>query len=312
MQRLPEHARSAVMFGVVAGFIIGALYVAIELLSDLTIRKSVYAQWPWLRGGYGAPTTMAVADTDINRNALVVALMLWPTLAAGRWIRPEWLRRIAIVSVIVLACTAVSLSSSQSAILTLVVGTLAAALSYFSPRHALRLVAVCWVITVVSVVPLVQGIAALGYQHDMRIPFSVRDRIAIWGHTASLVKQAPFFGAGLYAGRARDEMNPATRDPITSIGATTGRHAHNFYLQTWFELGGVGAALLLATGLALLATVRKLTPDSQRAPLTVFAAGAASIATSFGLEQLWLHATLMITACLIILAAPRAGAHEVA
>jgi O-antigen ligase len=300
------------MFGVVAGFIIGALYVAIELLSDLTIRKSVYAQWPWLRGGYGAPTTMAVADTDINRNALVVALMLWPTLAAGRSLRPEWLRRIAIVSVIVLACTAVSLSSSQSAILTLVVGTLAAALSYFSPRHALRLVAVCWVITVVSVVPLVQGIAALGYQHDMRIPFSVRDRIAIWGHTASLVKQAPLFGAGLYAGRARDETIPATRDPITSIGETTGRHAHNFYLQTWFELGGVGAALLLATGLALLATVRKLTPEIQRAPLTVFAAGAASIATSFGLEQLWLHATLMITACLIILAAPRAGAHEVA
>jgi O-antigen ligase len=64
-------------------------------------------------------------------------------------------------------------------------------------------------------------------------------------------------------------------------------HSHSVYLQTWFELGLVGAALLTLLGLSVLQAIRALPPSLQPYAYATFASAAIMAASSYGLWQIW-------------------------
>jgi O-antigen ligase len=59
------------------------------------------------------------------------------------------------------------------------------------------------------------------------------------------------------------------------------------YLQTWFELGLIGATLLTLLGLAVLQAIGTLGPQLQPYAYATFASAALTAASSYGMWQIW-------------------------
>ena len=59
---------------------------------------------------------------------------------------------------------------------------------------------------------------------------------------------------------------------------TTGPHSHSLFLQVWYELGLVGAALAALAGAATALRTTSLSPEVQPFAAATFAAYGASVA----------------------------------
>ena len=68
----------------------------------------------------------------------------------------------------------------------------------------------------------------------------------------------------------------------------TGQHAHNFFLQTWYELGVVGAILFAVAGVVLILRISHLPLEAQSFAAALFATVATSSAFAWSLWQTWL------------------------
>jgi O-antigen ligase len=91
----------------------------------------------------------------------------------------------------------------------------------------------------------------------------------------------------------------------------TGPHAHNVYLQTWYELGAIGAVLFMALGLGVLRSIAHVPTTLLPYALASFAAASIVGAFSWGMWQAWFMAGFGIAAVLTVtsleLAARRTG-----
>jgi O-antigen ligase len=116
---------------------------------------------------------------------------------------------------------------------------------------------------------------------------SARIRIKVWNEIAHLVAKAPFLGVGA---DMTHEIQPAMLEipnaaaPVL-IGAGIA-HPHNVYLQVWYELGFVGAALMTAFGLLVLHQIRGM-GAARPYGYALFTTAAAAISFSYNLWQIW-------------------------
>jgi O-antigen ligase len=85
------------------------------------------------------------------------------------------------------------------------------------------------------------------------------------------------------------------------LARTLSIHSHCIYLQTWFELGAVGALLLTAFGLSVIAAIGRLAPRTQPYAYATFASSAAMAAVSYGMWQAWFITSFALTAVLCVL-----------
>ncbi len=135
----------------------------------------------------------------------------------------------------------------------------------------------------------------------------------IWvtGRVRTVVLEAPIFGHGT---RSMYEIN--REDKLAGRGANVvgmqaiPPHAHNIYVQTWFELGAFGA---LVAAMAASSSCRQ--HGAIRRQIYPYLAGAAAngmmqIFPSFELWQIWYLNTLafavVLTACAARLSATEA------
>jgi O-antigen ligase len=81
------------------------------------------------------------------------------------------------------------------------------------------------------------------------------------------------------------------------------RHPHNIFLQTWLELGAIGAILLLGVGLTGLWAIRAWPPILETSGYTLFAVCCAIGVSGFDLWQTWLLAALALAWTAMLLAA---------
>jgi O-antigen ligase len=91
--------------------------------------------------------------------------------------------------------------------------------------------------------------------------------------------------------------------PDERFRRTLSTHSHSIYLQTWFELGLIGATLLTLLGLAILQAIRALEVSLQRYAYATFASAAIMAASSYGMWQIWFIATFGLCAVLFVLGA---------
>jgi O-antigen ligase len=185
-----------------------------------------------------------------------------------------------------------------------------------------------WVIATIFAVPLSSMPYALGWQHwfspqeagqtysstveriYMESYASVVERIYIWKFTADKIYERPITGIGIRSTREvhgnarsaqRREGKDGTRRRVDFLHS--GWHPHNIFLQTWFELGAVGAGLLLAFGLATLWQIRHLPPLLEGAAYALFAACCVIGLSGFDLWQTWLMASLGLAWTAVLLTA---------
>jgi len=117
------------------------------------------------------------------------------------------------------------------------------------------------------------------------------------------VPKAPLLGVGIESGKVRDARAQHQQPPDHEYPRRTGTHSHNVYVQTWYELGGIGAVLLCALGLSILVAIRRLSDSRQSFALATFVTAAAMAAFSWGMWQPWFMASFGASAVLFMIAA---------
>jgi hypothetical protein len=307
--RLDDRSLGRIGNGLVIGFIAGSAFLLFEVASEQWLKRTLIAIVPALRP---APkhivvtdgTVTAVADYALNRNFAILVLVLWPVLLFVRH-RLEgarsWLAAAALLGV---SAAGVFMSAHETSMLALLFSSATFAGMALAPRVMRPLVIAGWVAATLLVVPLAMAAYAHGLHQAKWIPETGRNRIILWNVTVEDGSEAPVLGTGVASTKALDdeEAPKAKTLPGHTYPQKTGRHAHNIFLQTWYELGGIGAVLLLVTGLVALNLARRLPASIEPYAVATFVAATLIGASSWGMWQTWFMAAFGVAAMTLALA----------
>lgn len=307
--------------GLAAGLLIafGAslVYLLIEEVSGHRIKSWVFNVIPALR----PHPRHLMADGDIvqgvhayysNRSVAVMVLLTFPALLLLMRLVPS--RRIAIAAGLGLAAVVavVALQSAHaSSRLALAGGLATVALAMLVPRRAVWVAIAVWLALWILVLPTSKALYTAGLHLDERIPYSFRARIILWNYTADQIPNRPLLGVGVDGTKPLDQAREKTWEtrPGHVYPQRTAEHAHNIYLQLWYELGLIGVLLVAGAGVALINGVRQR-PSSPLVFATMMAT-ALLLATSWGLWQPWLLGAIAVSSILLVVGQARELTHAV-
>ena len=298
----------------IAGLSAGLVFILAELLTDRALTRFLYNTLPFTRPG---PKNLVLSDGqvtrisafELDRNVAVLLLLLWPGLIAMRKLTAKvWPALVAAA-----AAAAILLSTHETSKIALGVSALTFLLAWAWPTFARRGAAAAWLLAFVLAVPLASSAYQASLHQTEWLPFSARARIVLWGYTAEKIPETPLLGIGIGSTRELDAQ--LKNDPNAVVIADTvkpgrafvwgkGPHAHNGFLQAWYELGAVGAALLLAAGLGVLWSIGRLPAAAQPFVLAQFAAYLVIAAFAWGIWQSWLMALTGLAPIYAVIAAP--------
>ena len=299
--------------GVWAAYLAALLYLAIEIATGQGIKLWIFnliglSQADLSHPGYFAWSgnrLVAISDEDLKRNMAPVTLFLWSAVlcALGSFTRERG-RALAIVMVVV-AGAVVALATHGTSKLAFAGALIVFAAAWRAPRLTGRLVVLGWVIACVAVLPAALIAHRIDLHNATWLEPSTRHRIIIWNYTAEQVLKAPWLGVGAHTTYVLGPQLEQTlkTPPDEQFRRTLSTHSHSVYLQTWFELGLVGATLLTLLGLAILQAIRALAVPLQRYAYATFASAAIMAASSYGMWQIWFIAMFGLCAALFALGA---------
>jgi O-antigen ligase len=296
-------AGRAMAIGLYAAMATVGAVICIEALSGQWLRRQLMVLAPALRPD---PRHMEVREGLVtfmhpyllNRNIAMLTLFLWPTLLCAMGLASQRRQRQWLLAGLAPACAAILAAHHATSKIALIGSGVAFGALLLAPAIAKRAIAGAWIVAIALVVPL----ATAAFQNDLHLaswmPRTAQHRIVIWGHTSQLIAKAPILGAGIHTARALHDPNDydAPRAAGSEFQLTTGLHSHNGYLQTWYEAGAVGAALLLAFGLLVLRSLAAAPPGAQPYLYGSFVACALMGGSSFSLWQPWFMAALGLAA----------------
>jgi O-antigen ligase len=287
-----DHNRTLIQAALV-GLLLGIAILLIELSMDTPLMRFVHNNIISLIN----PTRSKAVVVDgavtrfyeflLNRNVVSIVMLLIPSLLFAVALGGP-ATRIALPAALMIATAAcVPLSDSGTSLLALLVASIVFVLGWLSLRVTRHIIVGGFAVVTILAVPLVSLPFTLNLQAAPQFSLnrnpSFYDRIYIWQFTAQQVKQQPVIGIGVRSARTLSEDRRERRRPPKAPHA--GWHPHNIFLQTWLELGAVGAGLLLTLGCAALWQLRRLPPPLERAGYALFATCGAVGSTAFDLWQ---------------------------
>lgn len=310
-----------------AGLLLGAVFLLIEISFDEPIMRFVNNHIVQVFNAVPKKATVVngevteVTPSVLNRNVTSLVFLLVPGLLFTLAL-PASRRRTGLVALLALTAISVLMSQSGTSVMAFFVGAIVLGLAALSLKSTRILLAAGWTIATLLAVPLGALPYDLGWQNWKWLPpESVAARFYIWKYTADKVSERPLTGIGIRGTRSLHVDIPI--DPKkgrqTPYALRPGRHAHNIFLQTWLELGAIGAVLLLGVGLAGLWEIRTWPATLQTSACALFAVCCAIGVTGFDLWQTWLLASLALAWASMLLAArlpalielPAAGASPI-
>ena len=249
-----------------------------------------------------------IAPGELNAMIAVMLLALWPALLCILTRLGDRNRYLAAGALFVAATAAIFLSNHDSSKVGIVASLVVFALATPWPGAARKALWLVWCLAFALVVPL----ATSAYKADLHkseyLPMSAQARVTLWAYTAKHVRDAPILGIGGSSTRKIDQ-SPDNRKKqwkkklkTEGFGWRAGAHAHNVFLQTWYELGTVGVILFVVTGSAVILSLGRLPDDTQRFALAQVAAYFAIIAFAWGMWQAWLMALTGLAGLYVALA----------
>lgn len=248
-----------------------------------------------------------IAAFVLNRNVTSLVLLLMAGLLFTATLVTTTARRVSLVALVGATAIAVLISQSGTSVVAFLLGGFVLALAALSLAATRNLLMVGWTVATLLAVPLGALPYELGWHHWTWLPpESVAARFYIWKYVADRVPEHPIGGIGVRGTRALHIVIPTDAgDPSHAEYALRGRaarHPHNIFLQTWFELGAIGAVLLLVLGLAALWQIRLLPLSLEGSGYTLFAVSSMIGLSGFDLWQTWLLAALAFAWAGILLA----------
>ena len=310
-RRMPEARRRRFFRSIPIGAGIGLAFLLVEFATDHAMTIKALQVFPGVIGERGKGLVFAdgvvvgVNDIYINRNVAGM-VFLAPPLMLTSWLwAPVWLRSYILVFLALAIAISVFASVNETAKLALVSSGLVFVLAWRWPKLVARGLSLCLVLLVLLAVPLGRLPYAVGLHEASWLPHSARARVYIWDYTAEAVFQAPILGVGAQSSRFLDRRiaKPGATPAERQYNRRPGWHTHNIYLQTWFELGAVGALLLLAFALTVLQAVKGLAVEVQPAAYALAATVFVSMGTGWGMWQAWFLGALVIAIIAIAIAA---------
>jgi O-antigen ligase len=236
----------------------------------------------------------------LNRNAAALALCLWPMLLMTTRSFPK--SKPLFFGMAALAAVTVMVSDHETSKLALAGGAVAFAVSRFSLSAGRALLIAGWTAATMLVVPL----SALAYSQQMYqaswLPETARHRVIIWSYVAEQVARAPILGVGVNSTRplSAKALEDAEVAPGSKYLRITTSHSHNVYLQAWYETGAVGATMLFAWGLLVIASLKAAPAGARPFAYATFATAALVAGSSFSLWAMWLMAAFALAALLTV------------
>ncbi|MDX2156550.1 MAG: O-antigen ligase family protein [Hyphomicrobiaceae bacterium] len=294
---LGEEAARRLWHAVIIAVGIAAAFLAVEAAFGQPIKRAVSTLLPFLRPPakhvmMEAGRVVHIGHYVLNRNVALLCLMLWPALLMARAALKPSAARVVMAGLLGLTAIAVLSSEHETSMLALVAGCLVFAGMWALPGIVRWLVVAGWVTATLLIVPLAASAYSNGLYQAQWMPKTARNRIVLWGVTASKVRETPLLGVGLGSTKSLDQeaADSAAWPKDHPYPLRTGRHSHNIYMQTWYELGAVGAALLLALGLALQYGLSRLSVQIQPYAYASLVTAALVAAFSWGMWQPWFMA----------------------
>ena len=276
--------------------IFGVLYLGFEIATGQWLKLHLYRALeipqPWLRPhvnfSWRNGQLMSIAASDLTRNITPLTMLLWASLlVAQRVIGTAWARKFSIVLFLVTSLVVMKSEHETSKIALIWSSLIFAIAIWWSTVWSDRLLKAAWVFCCLAVIPATLALYKLDLHNSPSLQKSLRHRIIIWNHTSEETMKSPIIGIG--AGMMY-QLDPGSEKLELSPGEQFSHvvpHAHNVYLQTWFELGAIGAAILTLFGLAVIERIRLLTPVAVPYAQAGLGAAMALAAASYGVWQPW-------------------------
>lgn len=304
--RIPRPLAYHVAEGLWLGLAIGAVYLAIEILSNQAIRIFFYKFFemtisplrPPTQFTWDGSTLVGISPADLTRSIAPIPPLLWASLLALRTTAPFGQARLWSWLLFGLCVFVVAISAHETSKIAIVVGASIFAVSRWRAAVSDRALKLFWVLACLVVVPATLALHRIDAQSQIDLQYSLRHRIVIWNHTAEQALKVPIIGIGAkmmyYRHREWTELDEVTvRNQTFDVRSP---HAHNIYLQTWLKLGVVGATLLTLTGLAIIERLGKLhqtaVPYAHASFVSLMVLGAGS----YGMWQAWFIAMFALSA----------------
>jgi O-antigen ligase len=296
-----EQQLSSVAIAFAAGAILGALFVIFELLSDGALTRTVMNSMTVLKVNpkhfqlsQGHITKMNLSV--LNHNVAIVMLNLWPGLLALRTVARGTCR--VILTGLFLCAVTVSavISEHQSSQVALIASLPVFWFAWRWRKPAIRALAIVWCAAFVLVLPANFLAYKAGLHMAPWLPDSFRARVIIWEYTAERVLDHPWFGIGANCTHVLKEPRGVSESPKGFVfPRTTGWHAHNLFLQTWYELGVIGVILIAAAGAVVVTRMTLLPVESQPFAVASFTVFMGIAAFAWGMWQEWLMCAVALS-----------------
>ncbi len=283
-------------FAFALGAFLGGLFMLSELLTEGAITRGYAEALAWLRPGEtimhmkvvdGRVTKMNVSQ--LNQSIAIVMFNLWSGLLVLQTLEDRMRRVVASLLFALAIGVPVVLSDHQSSQMALLWSIPAFFLARLWPKTLFRAFAVIWCLGFILVMPL----SFLSYNAELHLatwmPSSFRARIIIWEYTSERVLEHPWLGIG--ARSTRDERKPEdlSDKPKGFVHARdTALHAHDVFLQSWYELGLIGVILIAMAGATIALRMSLLPFEVQPFAAAIFASFLGIASFAWGMWQTWL------------------------
>jgi O-antigen ligase len=311
---LDERQLRLAALGFAAGAALGAVYLLIEMLTDSAITRAAMNAIPAFRPdkvkhvqiGHGGDI-QKISLSELNQNVTIVMLSLWPALSVWALIANGPRRMLFLSLFFVVTVLAVVLSQHQSSQIALVLSLVTFLLAWKWRAGVIRALAVVWCLAFALVLPLDFAAYKAGWHMAPWLPNSARARIILWEYTAERALEHPWLGIGVDSTHALKKSGAAERPKGFIFPRSSGEHAHNLFLQTWYELGLVGAVLLALAGAGVALRMLRLPKEMQPFAAASFAAFFGIGAFAWSMWQTWFMCAigLLILYLCVAASAPR-------
>jgi peroxiredoxin Q/BCP len=295
----------------VAGAVGAGLYLLLELLSDglltrgamnlFAVLKPETAKHIAIQNG----KVMRLNLSEFNQNAAIIMLGFWPgvlILSALDAIP----RRIALTALFAAALAVpIALSEHDSSQVALVLSAIVLVLAFVWRSGVIRALAILWCLGFALVIPL----DLLAYKYELHqeswLPNSARARIIIWQYTAERVLEHPWIGIGVNSTPAVKAKLKGREDRPEGFvfKRTTGQHAHDVFLQIWYEIGAIGVLLAAIAGALITLRIRLLPLLAQPYGAACFMAVLAIAAFAWSMWQTWFMCAIGLVPVMLRMAA---------
>ena len=215
-----------------------------------------------------------------NRAAVVLAVLMWPTvLAALEAGRPRLALALPFITF-----AAICFTDSQTAFVVILGGAVVYTVCRLLPRTGLWLTAVIGVALIILMPFIFHAACPSITQWEIDwAAAAAGERVEIWCAVTKSIAPDWFLGHGVEAARFGHDW-PMAHRYFKSDGIL---HPHNGALQIWYEYGVTGALLASAIWLMVVARIANLGPQARAICFATLSSVAVVSCISHGLWQSW-------------------------